>query len=205
MLLIEHTERDSGKTTVLTPRGPLTSATAPALENAVDALAHGAAPFIILDASGLEYASSAGIGVILHVHRSAASRHGALVVCNLSAELNSLFRLIGFDRAIDIADSLDEAEGLLAGRRAGKASTAVMPPELPTQPAVIEEREHVEAPSPPDDSIEPSGPAGDGFERALVVECAECGGLVRVRRSGTYQCPHCRTEFLVEKDQTIIF
>ncbi len=202
MLLIDHTELTPGGTAIVTPRGPLTSATAPALENAIDTLAQEASPFVIIDASGLEYASSAGIGMILHVHRSIASRHGALVVCCLPAEIHSLFRLIGFDRAIDIAGSIDEAESVIAEHRAGKTSAIVPPSEHRPAPEIPETGERAEAISGNDDSAKP---AGDGFNKALVVECAECGGLVRVRRSGTYQCPHCRAEFSVEKDQTIIF
>ncbi len=128
MLLIDHTELTPGGTAIVTPRGPLTSATAPALENAIDTLAQEASPFVIIDASGLEYASSAGIGMILHVHRAIASRHGALVVCCLPAEIHSLFRLIGFDRAIDIADSIDEAESVIAEHRAGKTSASSLRP-----------------------------------------------------------------------------
>ncbi|HSV98037.1 MAG TPA: STAS domain-containing protein [Spirochaetota bacterium] len=205
MLLIDYAELNSGETTVVTPRGPLTSATAPALENAIEGLVRDAAPFIILDASGLEYASSAGIGMILHVHRSIASRNGSLVVCNLPGEMLSLFRLIGFDRAIDVADTVEEAKNVIADRRAGKGSGAVPPPERQPGPDQPEKRDRAEAPAIPDDSPEPSVRAVDGFDKALVVECAECGGLVRVRRSGTYQCPHCRVEFSVEKDQTVIF
>ncbi|MCU0844382.1 MAG: STAS domain-containing protein [Spirochaetes bacterium] len=205
MLLIDHTEPGAGETTVITPRGPLTSVTAPALENAIAGLARDAVPFIILDASGLEYASSAGIGMILHVHRSIASRHGALVVCNLPVEMLTLFKLLGFDRAIDIADTVDEAESVIADRRAGKGSDAVPPLERQPVPSRPENDQRAEAITASDGSVVPPIQAGDGFEKALVVECAECGGLVRIRRSGTYQCPHCRVEFSVEKDQTIIF
>jgi len=44
----------------------------------------------------------------------------------------------------------------------------------------------------------------DGFE-ALVVECARCSSLIRVRKPGAYQCPDCKTKFTVSGDQTVQF
>lgn len=201
MLVIDHRETQSGGAMVVAPRGPLNTATAPTLGSAIDALAREKSAFIILDAAGLEYASSAGIGMMLHVHRSLTADGGVLVVCNLPEETRSLFRLIGFDRVLDIAGSAEEAERIIAERMTEKPPASSPPPESGFEVPRGEPLEQAEkfateeAPPPPE----------DGFDRALVVECAECGGLVRVRRSGTYQCPHCRTEFSVEKDQTIIF
>lgn len=203
MLLIEHRDLESGGAVMVAPRGPLDSATAPALGSAIEGLAREKGAFIILDAAGIEHISSAGIGMVLHIHRTLATEGGALTICNLPGETLSIFRLIGFDRILDIASTLEEAEGLIAGRRAGMPS--------PAAPATRPDRNEEESPKPPEDRITGdasnglTGPAEAGFDQALVVECAECGGLVRVRRSGTYQCPHCRAEFSVEKDRTIIF
>ncbi|MBP7602407.1 MAG: STAS domain-containing protein [Spirochaetes bacterium] len=205
MLVIDHRETEPDGAMVVAPRGPLGSETAPTLGSAIDTLAREKSAFIILDAAGLEYASSAGIGMILHAHRSLAADGGALVVCNLPEETRALFRLIGFDRVLDIAGSAEEAERIIAERMAGKPPASPPPPESRTEGPRAEPLERTEKSATEEATAAPETAAEDGFDRALVVECAECGGLVRVRRSGTYQCPHCRTEFSVEKDQTIIF
>lgn len=44
----------------------------------------------------------------------------------------------------------------------------------------------------------------EGFG-ALVVECAKCRSLIRIRKAGTYQCPDCRAKFMVSGDQTVSF
>lgn len=40
---------------------------------------------------------------------------------------------------------------------------------------------------------------------ALVVECAKCRSLIRIRKAGAYKCPDCKTKFTVSEDQTVQF
>jgi anti-anti-sigma factor len=44
----------------------------------------------------------------------------------------------------------------------------------------------------------------EGFG-ALVVECAQCRSLIRIRKPGAYQCPDCKVRFSVSGDQTVQF
>ena len=44
----------------------------------------------------------------------------------------------------------------------------------------------------------------EGFG-ALVVECAKCRSLIRIRKAGAYQCPDCKAKFTVSGDQTVRF
>jgi anti-anti-sigma factor len=49
-------------------------------------------------------------------------------------------------------------------------------------------------------------PASEGEDfGALVVECAKCRSLIRIRKAGAYQCPDCRAKFMVSGDQTVSF
>lgn len=40
---------------------------------------------------------------------------------------------------------------------------------------------------------------------ALVVECAKCKSLIRIRKAGAYHCPDCKVKFTVSGDQTVQF
>ncbi len=46
--------------------------------------------------------------------------------------------------------------------------------------------------------------SNEGF-MPLVIECANCGSLIRIKRSGNFRCPDCSAGFNVASDQTVIF
>jgi len=59
-----------------------------------------------------------------------------------------------------------------------------------------------------DKEAQSSGPqSGEetNFANPIILECSGCKGLIRIRKSGAYICPDCRTEFSVEPDQTVVF
>lgn len=40
---------------------------------------------------------------------------------------------------------------------------------------------------------------------SLVIECATCKSLIRIKKSGNYRCPDCKTRFTVARDLTVVF
>ncbi|MFM2186206.1 MAG: anti-anti-sigma regulatory factor [Pseudomonadota bacterium] len=99
---------------VFSPRGRIDSANAAAAESEVLALLERGGPSIILDLSALEYASSAGLRVLLVAAKTARSRGGkALIVAPRPAVLDVL-RMSGFDKIIPLVASLEEAASQLA-------------------------------------------------------------------------------------------
>ena len=59
-----------------------------------------------LDFSGLEYISSAGLGVLLKTQkRIVASAGSGLKIVNVSNHINDIFRYSGFDQIFDIQTS----------------------------------------------------------------------------------------------------
>jgi len=57
----------------------------------------------IVDCSGLDYISSAGLGVLLATQKRLGPFGGGLKLVNLNKHLRDLFRFSGFDRIFEIA------------------------------------------------------------------------------------------------------
>lgn len=101
-----------GETTVVRPTGRLDfAASAGFQENLVAALAGaGSAPKrVVIDASALEYVSSAGLRAFLVGARGAKSAGIRMAVCSLTPSVREVFQVSGFDRLIPVVATLSEA------------------------------------------------------------------------------------------------
>ena len=56
----------------------------------------------ILDFSGLEYVSSAGLGVLLRTQKRLVSGGGGLRLVNVNPHIHNIFRYSGFDHIFEI-------------------------------------------------------------------------------------------------------
>jgi anti-anti-sigma factor len=56
----------------------------------------------ILDLAGLEYISSAGLGVLLRTHKRLMSGESGLELVNVNKHINDIFRYSGFDKLFAI-------------------------------------------------------------------------------------------------------
>lgn len=56
----------------------------------------------VLDLAGLEYISSAGLGVLLRTHKRLMGQGAGLRLINVNAHINDIFSYSGFDRLFDI-------------------------------------------------------------------------------------------------------
>jgi anti-anti-sigma factor len=52
----------------------------------------------VLDLSGLEYISSAGLGVLLRTHKRLMSNESGLELVNVNKHIADIFRYSGFDK-----------------------------------------------------------------------------------------------------------
>lgn len=98
--------------TVVRPKGRLDFGAAGEFQSKVDqALAGDGQPpaAVVIDASGLEYVSSAGLRVFLVAARSAKGSGITFGVCSLVPAVSEVFALSGFDRIIKVSASLDQA------------------------------------------------------------------------------------------------
>jgi anti-anti-sigma factor len=79
-------------------RGRLDAAQSPKAQAFLDALADPGE----IDLSGLEYISSAGLGVLLRTHKRLMAAGGRLRLVNVSHHLFDIFRYSGFDQLFDV-------------------------------------------------------------------------------------------------------
>jgi anti-anti-sigma factor len=64
---------------------------------------------VIVDFSNLDYISSAGIRVMQLATEAQKKSGGRFMLCAMNDNISNVFRITGFDRIIDIADTLQDA------------------------------------------------------------------------------------------------
>lgn len=58
-----------------------------------------------IDCAGLEYISSAGLGILLRTQKRVMGNGGGLRLINVSNHIRDVFRYSGFDKIFEIADA----------------------------------------------------------------------------------------------------
>jgi anti-sigma B factor antagonist len=103
-----------GAVTVIALSGELDSRTAPEVQRSLADLlpADGTA---LLDLSGTSYMSSAGLRVLLLVHRRAKERNVEVVLSCVPPEVHAVMSATGFLAFFTVTDSVDEGLEALAG------------------------------------------------------------------------------------------
>jgi stage II sporulation protein AA (anti-sigma F factor antagonist) len=99
----------AGAALVVAPAGRVDTTTAPALEAHLTALLDRGERRVVLDFSGVDYISSAGLRVMLLVARRLREAHGALVLCALNDAVRQVFELAGFLPLFTIRASREDA------------------------------------------------------------------------------------------------
>jgi anti-anti-sigma factor len=187
-------------------RGPINASTFADFEDYIKQLLKKNKIYIIMNAEQLEYVSSAGIGTILYIQKELGALNGYFIIYNLSGEVSLLFNLLGFDSVLCIARTSDEAIQIMEKQIEIRKSPDFKPEAEKTLIPAAKEKEITKKDSEPAlFSIKEEKEETIEFENPYIVECDACKGLIRVKRNGKYQCPHCRKEFNVLADQTIIF
>ena len=89
-------ERNAEGTVVVA--GRLDAAQSPALQAFLDRIDGG----ITLDCTGLEYVSSAGLGVLLHTQKRLMASGGKVRIVGVTRHVRDIFKYSGFDRIFEI-------------------------------------------------------------------------------------------------------
>lgn len=98
---MEITQNKTGDTLTVAVSGRLDTNTAPELQNAlVPALKD--IKQIELDLAGLDYISSAGLRVLLFLHKQCAGTGAALSIFNCNEMAMDVFKMTGFDKILHI-------------------------------------------------------------------------------------------------------
>ncbi len=79
-------------------RGRLDAAQAPAAQAQLDRLAGS----VLLDCAGLDYLSSAGLGVLLRTQKRLVAAGGGLRLAKVQPHIRDIFLYAGFDQILDI-------------------------------------------------------------------------------------------------------
>src|SRR4030042_5735425 len=116
-VIINHAEILDNRCAVVAIAGPLDSFTSPDFEDYVNQLLAKNILFILFDAGKMEYVSSEGIGLLLFLQRKISEANGFFVMFNLSSEIQTLYRLLGFDKVFRIAESRAEALQIMDRQR----------------------------------------------------------------------------------------
>ena len=99
--------------TVLTVHGEIDALTAPLLAEAITRALSGPSTALIVDLSELDFLASAGMTVLLHGNRCAASESKRFGVVADGTATGRPMKLLGLDTKLSIFDSLDAAIDVL--------------------------------------------------------------------------------------------
>ncbi len=116
---MEVTQERSGDTLVLSPTGRLDSGSSRPFETVVMEQVGGGEKRLVVDFSGLDFISSAGMRVLLMAARALEESGGSLVLCSMKAHVEEVFRISGFDQIIAICESREAALEVAAGGGSG--------------------------------------------------------------------------------------
>ncbi len=94
------TQQKNGTTLTLAPEGRLDTMTSPELEAVLQKSLDGVES-LVLDFSGLNYISSAGLRVLLSAHK-AMSAKGGMKVCHVNETIQEIFEVTGFSDILTI-------------------------------------------------------------------------------------------------------
>ena len=91
---MEISKNKNGSTLIVSPSGRLDTASAPQLEEELKASIDGVTE-LILDLSGLEYMSSAGLRILLSAQKT-MDKQGKMTVRNVNTTIMDIFEITGF-------------------------------------------------------------------------------------------------------------
>lgn len=107
---MEIATKKEGAAQVVSVKGRIDAVTAPEFEKGLSALMAGGDTTLVLDFSGLEYISSAGLRSILSMAKQLKAKEGKMLFAGLQGPVKDVFKISGFGSIFKIFDT--EAEAL---------------------------------------------------------------------------------------------
>lgn len=99
---MDISEQQVGRVWVVEARGRLDGASSGAFTQRLDALVKGAEPRLVVDFSGVDFVSSAGLRAVLTLVKKVKTLKGALALCAVQAPVREVLDITGFAAMIDI-------------------------------------------------------------------------------------------------------
>lgn len=109
--MLNVSESTEGDVVVVSIEGRLDTATSADFDFALEPHAEEATRLLV-DLSGIQYVSSAGLRVFLMLAKKLQKTGGKLVLCNMSSSVREVFDIAGFSKILQIED--DQEAGLKA-------------------------------------------------------------------------------------------
>ena len=106
---MEIEEQKQGSQVILAVKGRLDGITAPGLEERIASMVERSNHDIVLDCSGMDYVSSAGLRAVLISARACQQKGGKLVICDLTETCKTAMEATGFLTIIAYFDNRDAA------------------------------------------------------------------------------------------------
>ena len=111
---MELLEEVHGRVVVVTARGRLDGNSSQAFGARLESLAAKSEPRLLVDFSGVDFVSSAGLRVVLSVVRRVKAANGKLALCDVQAPVKEVLDMTGFTGMLDLHPGRAEALAALA-------------------------------------------------------------------------------------------
>jgi anti-sigma B factor antagonist len=128
---------------------------------------------LILDASGLNYMSSTGIGAFTYLLKATKQKNGEVVILNVQPKVMEVFQLLGFSSFFPIYYSYGEAVSHFLPKKKAE---------------IIEEAENVE-------EIKSVFP--------VILTCPACKNRMRASKAGRFRCSSCKVVVKISPEARI--
>ncbi|MBW3467735.1 STAS domain-containing protein [Arthrospiribacter ruber] len=94
---------------ILLLEGEVDASNSVELDSSIQQLSEEGATVILVDASGLEYISSAGLGVFMSYLEDFQERNVKMIIFGLKEKVHQVFVILGLDKLMNIKKSKEEA------------------------------------------------------------------------------------------------
>ena len=106
---MEITQRVEGDVTVFLPEGRVDTQAATEMDQALQAAMSAGNPNMVVDMSGVDYISSAGLRALAAAQVRSKAEGGDMKLAALNTRVTRVFRIIGFDLLMSIHDTPEAA------------------------------------------------------------------------------------------------
>lgn len=111
---MELAEEVHGRVIVVTLRGRLDGSTSPAFGARLETLAEKSEPHLLLDFSGIDFVSSAGLRAVLSIFKRVKAANGKFAMCAVQAPVKEVLEITGLAGMLDVHSGRAEAMAALA-------------------------------------------------------------------------------------------
>jgi anti-anti-sigma factor len=106
---IELTEEYQGNVLIVKIIGRLDAISAPQVDKKVSGLIDMGNKFILMDFSGVDYLSSAGMRLLLSATKRLKGQDGKFIISSINDDVLEVLKMAGFDRILSIANTREAA------------------------------------------------------------------------------------------------